>query len=152
MITQACFEKDLYAALDIPCDASPDAVRRAYRKLARRHHPDTNAGCTLAERRFQKIGEAYAVLSDAAQRSEYDAMNVKLRRYSRPGPARRPHSSGPARSSDSQDPTSNDKNDKNDNVEEFLASWSLGWWAPIWQPTAWHVWWAPMWSARAWRP
>jgi molecular chaperone DnaJ len=86
---QDWFEKDFYAVLGVPQDASADEVKKAYRKLARQHHPDANAGDTAAERRFKEIGEAYAVLSDSEQRQQYDAVRAMARggaRFSAGGP------------------------------------------------------------------
>jgi molecular chaperone DnaJ len=65
-------EKDYYAALGVPKDASAADIKKAYRKLARTHHPDTNAGDVKAEEKFKEISEAYDVLSDATKRKEYD--------------------------------------------------------------------------------
>lgn len=65
-------EKDFYAALGVPKDATPDAIKKAYRKLARTLHPDMNPGDPKAEQRFKDVSEAYAVLSDEARRREYD--------------------------------------------------------------------------------
>ena len=74
MASQDWFEKDFYAILGVPQDADAATIKKAYRKLARKHHPDQNAGDTAAEQRFKDIGEAHAVLSDPKQREEYDAM------------------------------------------------------------------------------
>jgi molecular chaperone DnaJ len=74
MASQDWFEKDFYAILGVPKDADQDAIKKAYRKLARQHHPDRNAGDAAAERRFKDIGEAHSVLSDKKQREEYDAV------------------------------------------------------------------------------
>jgi molecular chaperone DnaJ len=65
-------EKDYYAALGVPKDASQADIKKAYRKLARKYHPDANSGDTKAEDRFKEISEAYDVLSDTTKRSEYD--------------------------------------------------------------------------------
>ncbi len=65
-------EKDYYAALGVPKDASAADIKKAYRKLARAHHPDTNAGDAKSEEKFKEISEAYDVLSDATKRKEYD--------------------------------------------------------------------------------
>jgi molecular chaperone DnaJ len=65
-------EKDYYAALGVSKDSSAADIKKAYRKLARTHHPDTNAGDAAAEEKFKEISEAYDVLSDAAKRKEYD--------------------------------------------------------------------------------
>ena len=64
MTGQDWLEKDFYATLGVAKDADADAIKKAYRKLARKHHPDHNPGDTAAEERFKSVGEAYAVLSD----------------------------------------------------------------------------------------
>jgi molecular chaperone DnaJ len=64
---------DLYATLGVSRTASDDEIRKAYRKLARRHHPDANPDDPKAEERFKEIGHAYDVLSDAEKRRDYDA-------------------------------------------------------------------------------
>ena len=65
-------EKDPYAALGVARDADEDTIRKAYRKLARRFHPDVNPDDATAEERFKTISEAYAVLSDEEKRRAYD--------------------------------------------------------------------------------
>jgi DnaJ-class molecular chaperone len=65
-------KRDLYAVLGVARDADADTIRKAYRKLARRHHPDVNPGDKAAEERFKEISEAYDVLSDAEKRRNYD--------------------------------------------------------------------------------
>lgn len=74
MASQDWFEKDFYATLGVAEDADAATIKREYRKLARKLHPDQNPGDDAAEQRFKEIGEAYAVLSDAEQRKQYDAI------------------------------------------------------------------------------
>ncbi len=64
--------KDYYAILGVSRDASPEEIKRAYRELAKKYHPDKNRGDPEAEERFKEINEAYAVLSDPKKRAEYD--------------------------------------------------------------------------------
>ncbi|MEX0835906.1 MAG: molecular chaperone DnaJ [Nitriliruptor sp.] len=67
-------EKDYYAALGVADDASADDIKKAYRKLARKNHPDANPEDPSAEQRFKDVGEAYGVLSDVTKRREYDEL------------------------------------------------------------------------------
>ncbi len=89
MASQDWFDKDFYAILGVPKDADDAAIKKAYRKLARKLHPDQNANDAKAEARFKEIGEAYAVLSDPPQRQEYDqirAMSHGGARFTAGGP------------------------------------------------------------------
>src|SRR5690349_19230081 len=63
---------DFYETLGVKRDASADDIRKAYRKLARKHHPDLNPGDKAAEDRFKKVQEAYDVLSDPKKKQMYD--------------------------------------------------------------------------------
>jgi molecular chaperone DnaJ len=65
-------EKDYYKVLGVPKTATKDEIKKAYRKLAQKHHPDANKGDISAEARFKEISEAHAILSNDEKRAEYD--------------------------------------------------------------------------------
>jgi curved DNA-binding protein len=64
--------RNYYDILSVPKDATSDDIKRAFRRLARKYHPDLNPGDKAAEERFKDIGEAYEILSDVTKRAEYD--------------------------------------------------------------------------------
>jgi len=64
--------KDYYNILGVKRDASEREIKQAYRRLARKYHPDVNPGDKSAEARFKQINEAYEVLSDKEKRQKYD--------------------------------------------------------------------------------
>src|SRR5258706_7852117 len=66
------FEKDYYKVLGVPDTASDKEIQRAYRKLAKKFHPDANPGDKPAEERFKEVSAANDVLGDATKRKEYD--------------------------------------------------------------------------------
>ena len=68
----AASKQDYYEVLGVPRDAKADDIRKSYRKLARKYHPDLNPGDKAAEERFKKVQEAYDVLSDSKKRQIYD--------------------------------------------------------------------------------
>ncbi len=65
-------QKDYYGVLGVGRDAKPEDIRKAYRHLARKHHPDVNPGNKAAEEKFKQVSEAYEVLSDEKKRKVYD--------------------------------------------------------------------------------
>lgn len=68
--------KDYYQIIDVPRDATQDDIKRAYRKLARKYHPDVSKE-PEAETRFKEIGEAYEVLKDPEKRAAYDRLGTR---------------------------------------------------------------------------
>ena len=74
MASQDWMTKDFYAVLGVTKDADATAIKKAYRVLAKKYHPDRNPDDAAAAERFKEIGEAYAVLSDPKERQQYDAI------------------------------------------------------------------------------
>jgi molecular chaperone DnaJ len=88
MASQDWLEKDFYQILGVSKDASEAEIKKTYRSLARKFHPDSNQDDPGAEAKFKEISEAYSVLSDAQQRAEYDqirAMQAGRPRFSAGG-------------------------------------------------------------------
>jgi molecular chaperone DnaJ len=85
------YQKDYYKTLGVPKTATAAEIKKSYRELARKYHPDANKGSADAEERFKEITEAYNVLSDEKQRKEYDEARSMFGGFrvpagSRPGP------------------------------------------------------------------
>ena len=70
------FEKDYYAVLGVPKNATQAEIKKAYRKLAQQLHPDANPGNADAEARFKEVSSAYDVLGDADKRKRYDEVRA----------------------------------------------------------------------------
>ena len=77
--------KDYYAVLGVPRTASDKEIKKAFRKLAREHHPDTKGGDAASEKRFKEVNEANAVLSDPDKRALYDRLGSDWEAYARAG-------------------------------------------------------------------
>ena len=69
----ATIKRDYYEVLGVQRGATPEELKKSYRKLAMQYHPDRNQGDKVAEERFKEVGEAYSVLSDPQKRQRYDA-------------------------------------------------------------------------------
>ena len=105
-------KRDYYEALGVPKNASEDDIKKAYRKLAMKHHPDRNQGdgAKKSEEKFKESKEAYEMLSDAQKRAAYD--QYRRGRSTPTFPSRIPFGSGccrwaaPAASTSPSSPTS----------------------------------------------
>ena len=77
--------KDYYATLGVAKTATEKEIKQAFRKLARKHHPDVNPGDKAAEAKFKEINEAYEVLGDPEKRKKYDELGANWRQYEQAG-------------------------------------------------------------------
>lgn len=77
--------RDYYQILGVPRTATQAEVKKAFRKLAREHHPDRNPGDKGAEKRFKDLNEANAVLSDPEKRKQYDTLGANWDQFQRAG-------------------------------------------------------------------
>ncbi len=134
MANQDWFDRDFYKSLGVASDASDSDIKKSYRKLAKDLHPDKNPGDARAEQRFKEVSEAYSVLSDAAQRKEYDAVRAMAH-----GRARFTAGSGPSggfsddvfsgffsRQSGRQAPGGYSSQGGNINIEDLLSGMFTG--------------------------
>src|SRR5580698_9392593 len=90
--------KDFYAVLGVSASATQDEIKKQYRKLAAKHHPDKNKGDPKSADRFKEISEAYQVLGNADKRKQYDQMR-QLGAFVGFGGGSRPSSAGSSGSS-----------------------------------------------------
>jgi curved DNA-binding protein len=81
--------KDYYKVLGVDKTATPEQIKKAYRKLARQHHPDVNPNDKGAEQKFKELNEAHEVLSDPDKRKKYDQFGADWQRYQQ-----QPHGAG----------------------------------------------------------
>src|SRR6266542_2205064 len=77
--------KDYYSTLGVAKTATEKEIKQAFRKMARKHHPDVNPGDKSAETRFKELNEAYEVLGDPAKRRKYDELGANWRMYEQAG-------------------------------------------------------------------
>ena len=77
-------DHDYYETLGVARDSTPEAIKKAYRALARKHHPDVNPGDKTAEKRFKEVQQAYDILSDQEKRSLLRSLRQRgIRGYGR---------------------------------------------------------------------
>src|SRR4051812_31989255 len=84
-MSTATSSKDLYSILGVKDDAKPEEIKKSYRELAKKYHPDRTGGDKAKESKFKEISAAYDVLSDVKRREQYDAMRRGGFRYGQPG-------------------------------------------------------------------
>src|SRR5437762_9126217 len=90
-------QEDYYGILGVPRTAKEADIKKAYRRLARKHHPDVNPGDKRAEERFKKVQEAYDVLSDSKKRVIYDRYGFYSENFAERGRPDRGFSEGSGR-------------------------------------------------------
>jgi molecular chaperone DnaJ len=88
-------QKDYYGTLGVARDAKPEQIRKAYRRLARKYHPDVNPGNKSAEEKFKELSEAYEVLSDEKKRKVYDQYGFYSDNIPPGGPGPAPSAAAP---------------------------------------------------------
>src|ERR1700739_2060447 len=76
-MNQTMGDRDYYDILGVKKSASDEEIKKAYRSLAKKYHPDKNKGNKEAENKFKEISEAYAVLSDSEKRAQYDRLGAE---------------------------------------------------------------------------
>lgn len=86
--------QDYYSILGVPRNADQNEIKKAFRKLAKKYHPDANPNNPQAEARFKEINEAYEVLSNAETRAQYDRFGPNFRQYQQMGGNGNPFSGG----------------------------------------------------------
>src|SRR5918999_1440472 len=86
--------KDYYSTLGVAKTATDKEIKQAFRKLARKYHPDVNPGDARAEARFKEINEANEVLGDPAKRRKYDELGANWRMYEQAGAGGAPWGQG----------------------------------------------------------
>src|SRR4051812_21725086 len=77
--------KDYYATLGVATTATDKEIKQAFRKLARKYHPDVNPGDKTAEAKFKELNEANEVLADPEKRRKYDELGANWRQYEQAG-------------------------------------------------------------------
>src|SRR5690554_4869128 len=77
--------KDYYKILGVDKNATTEEIKKAYRKLALKYHPDRNPNDKIAEEKFKEVTEAHEVLSDPEKRKKYDALGANWKQYERAG-------------------------------------------------------------------
>lgn len=107
---------DYYKILEIAEDASDEQIKQAYRKLAKKYHPDSNPGNESAALKFQEITEAYNVLSDVSKRKAYDAKRRMAEQQQQKGEDTRKSTNAPETSAPSYENEASNNEDRNDNA------------------------------------
>ena len=115
--------KDYYKILGVSFSASPEEIKRMYRKLALRYHPDTTAGDKAAEIKFREVKEAYEILSKPIQRESFDYDYKKYYQTGSTNNTRRPQTARPQHGSAAQPKTATRTSTKNESSSLTAAAY-----------------------------
>lgn len=132
MNSQHVVRQDLYSVLGVANDCAQDDIKRAYRTLARRHHPDANSGAVPSEQRFKTISAAYTVLSNPLERAQYDALRGT--RHPRRAGSARPAATDPGSRAGSR-PTTSSSYSRASSWPMGTSTWGqlpMVYWAATW--------------------
>lgn len=113
-------EQNLYQVLGVAEDADAQTIKNAFRKLAKKYHPDVNGGNAEAEKRFKEVNEAYGILSDEAKKKEYDA-NLHKSPFGDKAGANAKNAAGSKTKAKTTRRTSTNPFDFNMNFEDFFG-------------------------------
>ena len=118
--------RDYYRILGVKKDASTDAIKKAFRKLARKYHPDVNPADASAEARFKELNEAHEVLSNPKTRHKYDTLGANWKQYQNPRTGTDPFATGSPFAGFNWSPSGHDRSGDNPFSDFFQTFFGRG--------------------------